>query len=94
MDGREGPDDRDAPGDTADDRDASGPSDARGEDETEPRSAASVATEGEEWRFTVDDLDRTDELTPGDVDLENALFVLLGVAFAVAVLGQLVLAAP
>lgn len=62
--------------------------------ERDDHDVASVATEGEEWRFSMDDLERTNELTPGNPDPENVLFVLLGVAFTLAVLAQFVVGLP
>lgn len=57
-------------------------------------SALHVATEGESWRFSLEDLEEdeeTEEITPGSPSLENAVFVLLGVAVTTFVIVQLVL---
>lgn len=54
-----------------------------------PRGALNVATEGES--FLGDEGPDLEPLTPGDVDPENALFVVLGAAFTLFIVGQLVL---
>lgn len=46
-------------------------------------SALQVASEGEQWRITLDDLEDDTTLEAGDPSLEHALFVLLGAVFTV-----------
>lgn len=75
-----------------DDRDPSGT--GSDPDETDDDSALHVATEGESWRFSLEDLEKdeeTEEITPGSPSLENAVFVLLGIAVTTFVIVQLVL---
>jgi hypothetical protein len=78
--------------DRDDDLDASGTDpdlDEGGDD-----SALHVATEGESWRFSLEDLEEdedAEEITPGSPSLEDAVFVLLGVAVTTFVIVQLVL---
>jgi hypothetical protein len=56
------------------------------------RSVLHVASEGESWRFSLEDLDEDGEpaepLTPGSPEPEHVAFVLLGAAFTVFVFSR------
>lgn len=95
-------DDPGGAGDTADAGDAGETWGAREAPEDHPVDANAdadedgalhVATEGESWRFSLDDLDEEpeDRITPGSPSLEHAAFVLLGVAATAVVILQLLL---
>jgi hypothetical protein len=71
----------------------------------EPPDASEEPTEAtEEWRFTLEDIEtreaqavataeaekrRREPIEPGDPSLENAVFVLLGILFALFVISRL-----
>ena len=57
------------------------------ESDDDEKGALGVATEGESFVGS----EEREPLTPGDISLENALFVLLGAAVTVLVLAQLVI---
>jgi hypothetical protein len=87
--GDDGPADKDGP---ADEAPATGNDRAADPDGT-GEGALHVATEGESWRFSLEDLDEdpAERITPGSVSLEHAVFVLLGVAATGFVIVQLLL---
>ncbi|PSP58250.1 hypothetical protein BRC72_06555 [Halobacteriales archaeon QH_7_66_36] len=72
---------------SGDDREWNDPPGVDIEESDDEKGALDVATEGESFI----EVREREPLTPGDISLENALFVVLGAAVTVLVLAQLVI---
>lgn len=63
--------------------------------EADDEGALHVATEGESWRFSLEDLEKgaaeQETITPGSPEAEHVAFVLLGAAVTLAVVAQFLL---